>query len=188
MIRSPREPVREVPQVRLQVCSRAGPRLAIDARGRLPVEPVVRLLEPIEVLDMGPPHGQRHRAILSRRRTYPVTCTCQGTPALRPDPVLRNRLALGQLPSLLDFHRVFWTLPVVRSPPWSSGVVRHPASVHHGRAPYGCTVRTWLRCSRSDTGPPGSRAAGVCACQGSSTPPGLPSPHRTGLDRVAFRV
>ena len=50
------------------------------------------------------------------------------------------------------------------------------------------TVRTWLRWTRSDAGPPGSRTRCFRACQGSATPPGAGTPCRSGVPAVAFRV
>src|SRR5262245_22301639 len=52
----------------------------------------------------------------------------------------------------------------------------------------GFTVRTLLRETRSDTGPPESRTQCFRACQGSSTPPGAGTPCQSGMPAVAFRV
>ena len=52
----------------------------------------------------------------------------------------------------------------------------------------GFTVRTLLRSTRSDTGPPESRTQCFRACQGSSTPPGAGTPCQSGVPAVAFRV
>jgi hypothetical protein len=50
------------------------------------------------------------------------------------------------------------------------------------------TVRTWLRWTRSDPGPPESRTQCFRACQGSATPPGAGTPCQSGVPAVAFRV
>jgi len=50
------------------------------------------------------------------------------------------------------------------------------------------TSRGRLLWEPADTGSPDSRAACVCACLGSPTPPGLDTPRPSGVPRVAFRA
>jgi hypothetical protein len=67
MVRSPLEPVGQLPQVCLQVVSISRPWLTIDPRGRVPVEAVVRLPQAIDVVDMVPQRRQRRHAVPPRR-------------------------------------------------------------------------------------------------------------------------
>ena len=190
------EAVRQVPQICLQVLSIGRPGLSINARSRIAVQPVIRLAESVDIVDMVPERSQRLRVVPPRCLSYPVERTLQGAPALCPDPGLLSRLPLGQLPSLhgLRCFGLFSTphrrssLHIVQSLHRYYGTVRLPASVHHSRIPRGFAVRTWLRSARPDAGPPGSRTQCFRACQGSSTPPGRPIPRHIGVVRVAFRV
>ena len=183
VIRPPFEPVGQVPPVRLQVLSIGGPRLPVNSRGCIPVEPSLRLPESLDIVDMVPQRRQWPRTS-PRCRTYAVKRLLQGTPALRPDPGLLNRLPLGQLPSLhgLRRGRRCSTTHVVRSFRWYYGAVRLPAPVHHGRAP------VWI--PRADLA-----AMGQVRCRASRVPhtmfpcmPGVfdparsahPSPYRGG--------
>jgi hypothetical protein len=145
---------------------------------------------------MVPQRRQRLRVVPSRCLSYPVERPVQGTPALRPAPGWLARLPLGQRPSLHGLRRfgLCSTPPrrssrhLVRSLPRYYGAVRRPAPVRHGRAPSGFAMRAWGRWSRPGAGPPGARPYCFRACQGSATPPGAATPHRSGASAVAFRV
>ena len=130
----------------------------------LAIEPVVRLPQSVDVVDMVPERRQRLRAVPPRCLSSPVERTLQGTPALRPDPGCARPSSPWPapfpprppplLPACIGSCIASWH-PVVRSLPWYYGAVRLPASVHHGRALAGFTVRAWLRWPRPEQGLPG---------------------------------
>src|SRR5262245_8834328 len=136
VIRPPFEPVGQLPQVRLQVLSIGGPRLSVTSGGGIPVATSIRRPESLDLVDMVPQRRQWPRTA-PRCLTYAVTRLLQGTPALRPDPALLNRLPLGPLPSLhgLRRGRRCSTAHVVRSFRWYYGAGRLPTPVPPGRAP-----------------------------------------------------
>lgn len=74
------------------------------------MQPVIRLAESVDIVDMVPERSQRLRVVPPRCLSSTVERTLQGTPALRPDPGLLTRLPLGQLPSLHVLRH--------RRPPW----------------------------------------------------------------------
>ena len=89
----------------LQVLSIGRPGLSINARSRIVIQPVIRLAEAVDIVDMVPERRSRLRVVPPRCLSYPVERTLQGTPALCPDPGLLSRLPLGQLPSLHGLRR-----------------------------------------------------------------------------------
>src|SRR5207249_2073693 len=74
------EAVRQVPQICLQVLSIGRPGLSINARSRIAVQPVIRLAESVDIVDMVPERSQRLRVVPPRCLSYPVERTLQGLP------------------------------------------------------------------------------------------------------------
>src|SRR4030095_1025084 len=116
-------------------------------------------------------------------------------PALRPDPGLLARVALGQFPSLPALRRGCLGL-IVRHSSWLPLFGRFTGTMALSDSLRPCitvvslrfTMRPLLRWARPDAGPPESRPRCFRACQGSATPPGACTPCQSGVPAVACRV
>ena len=137
----------------------------------------------------------RHPSHRSRRAALPHRAPASGQTCRHPKvPAVCGRARVtGMTRPCVRSLVCAATFPLASSLPSTSsaGSLRHPLfegflgtlkrsdSLHPciTVVPPGFTVRTWHRCTRPDTGPPGFRTPCVRACQRSPTPPG-PSPPR----------
>ncbi len=149
-VRPPLQPVRKVREVHLEGLPVVPPRLAVHARGRVPLQREVRRPQALDVIDVVQERREPHRLVPFRNLTYPVQRTGRADPALRPGRVLPARVPLGQPPSLHPLRR--WSPSVVRRLRRYYGAVRLPVVVHHRRVSLDFPARPLAPSARGDHG------------------------------------
>jgi hypothetical protein len=107
------------------------PRLAVDARGRVSLQRVVRGAQGLDVVHVVQERREPLLPVPFGGLTYSLERTERAIPARCPERGLLVRVPLGPLPSL---HHLRGRLPgLVRRLPRYYGAVRLPALVHHRR-------------------------------------------------------
>src|SRR6266571_2511239 len=138
-IRSALQPSGQVREVLLEGLSVMPPRLAIDPRGRGPLQGAVRGPQMIDVVDVMQERREPHLLVPLSNSTYPLQRTGRALPVLCPGRGLLARVPFGQAPSL---HLLRGRLPsVVRGLRRYYGPVRLPVVVHHRRVSLDFPVR-----------------------------------------------
>src|SRR5271157_1857995 len=131
-VRPSPQPLRELPEVLLQLLAVVPPRLAVDARCGVPLQCEVRLAQTIDVVDVMQERGEALLPVLPGYLPYPRERAVRTDPALRPERVALLRAPLGRGPSL---HRLRpRSLGFVRQLLRYYDPVRLLAPVHHRRA------------------------------------------------------
>src|SRR3990170_1656016 len=130
-IRSALQPSGQVREVRLEGLPVVPPRLAVDARSRVPLQREVRCSQTFHVGDVVQERREPHRLVPLSNLTYPRQRTGRACPALRPGRGLPARVPFGQAPSLHPLRRR--SPGLVRRLRRYYGPVRLPLTVHHRR-------------------------------------------------------
>jgi hypothetical protein len=99
-VRSPLEPLGQVPEIFFQALAVAPPRLAIDSRGRFPLNLALASPQPFDVVEIMQERGEPLLPVSSGNLTYPLKRALRVLAALSPGRVLLKRVSLGQSPSL----------------------------------------------------------------------------------------
>ena len=130
-IRPPLEPFGEVREVHLEGLPVLPPRLPVHARGRIPLQRVVRSLQALAVVDVVQERREPHLLVPFSHFPYPLQRTGGAGPTLCPERVMPGRVPLGQPPSL---HPLRHRSPgLVRRLRRYYEAVRLPVPVHRWR-------------------------------------------------------
>src|ERR671918_231214 len=130
-VRSALQPSRQVREVCLEGLPVVLPRLAVDPRGGIPLQRVVRRPQMLDVVDVVQERREPHLLVPLSCFTYPLQRTQRAVPAQCPGRVLLARVPLGQAPSLHLLRGR--SLGVVRRLRGYYGPVRLPLPVHRRR-------------------------------------------------------
>src|SRR3989454_4990581 len=175
-IRPALQPSGQVHEVRLEGLPVVPPRLAIDSRGGVSLQRVVRRPQVLDVVDVMQERCEPHRLVPLSRFTHPLQRTARAIPTQCSGRVLLARVPFGQAPSLRPLRGR--TRGVVRRLRRYYGPVRLPRAVHRRRVSVDFPTRP---AAPSATGTPGLSRFSRKVC------PSMPG-HTLRWRRVGYRL
>src|SRR4030095_1710110 len=140
-VRASLQPLRQVPQIRLQVRAVVLPRLTVDARCGVSLDREVGRAQTLDVVHMVEERREPLFSLPSCCLTYTLERARRACPALSPEHVALRRVPLGPRPSLLSLRHSF--LSVVRPIRGYYDAVRLPVVVRHRRVSSDFAMRPW---------------------------------------------
>ena len=162
-VRSSPQPLRQIPKVLFQVLPVVLPCLSIYPCRRITLQPVIRLSQMIDVVNMVIERGEFGLPISPYCLTYALQSLLHPfLPALRPEDGTLSPIPLGRWPSLHPLRPLRFVRRFLRY----YATVRLPMPVHHWLIPSGFPTRPtpW-----ADMGSPSSCAKCFHTCAGSQT-------------------